>query len=52
MGDKSWAALFDNSKVKRVAGPLACSEVVPEVLADSIAHFKRPLQAKGPQTSE
>lgn len=40
MGDKSWAALFDNSKVKRVAGDFTCSEDIDEVLADSIAHFK------------
>jgi nucleoside-diphosphate-sugar epimerase len=52
MGDKTWAALFDNSKVKRVAGPFTCSEQLPEVLADSIAHFKKRLQAKGPQTSD
>jgi nucleoside-diphosphate-sugar epimerase len=52
MGDKTWAALFDNSKVKRVAGPFACSELLSEVLADSIAHFKKRLLAKGPQTGE
>jgi nucleoside-diphosphate-sugar epimerase len=52
MGDKTWAALFDNSKVKRVAGPFSCSELLFEVLAESIAHFKRRLHAKGPQTGE
>jgi nucleoside-diphosphate-sugar epimerase len=51
MGDKTWAALFDNSKVKRVAGDFTCAEDLKEVLADSIANFKRRLQASGPQTA-
>ena len=50
MGDKTWAALFDNSKVKRVAGDFTCAEDLNVVLADSIANFKVRLQANGPQT--
>jgi len=46
MGDKTWAALFDNAKVKRVAGDFTCSEDVDEVLAESIVHLKRRLAAK------
>jgi nucleoside-diphosphate-sugar epimerase len=45
LGDKTWAALFDNSKVKRVAGDFECSEVLEEVLADSLMHLKKRLQA-------
>lgn len=41
IGDKSQAALFDNSKVKAVAGPFTCSENLDEVLADSIANFRK-----------
>ena len=47
MGDKTWAALFDNSKVKRVAGDFTCAEDLGEVLAESIAHFKARLGADG-----
>jgi nucleoside-diphosphate-sugar epimerase len=52
LGDKTWAALFDNSKVKRVAGDFTCSEDLTEVLAESIANFKKRLAAKGPQVGE
>ena len=41
LGDKSWTALFDNSKVKAVAGPFTCSENLDEVLAESVANFKK-----------
>lgn len=50
-GDKAWTALFDNSKVKRVAGDFTCSEDLAEILAEPIAHFKQRLEADGPQTS-
>jgi nucleoside-diphosphate-sugar epimerase len=40
MGDKTWAALFDNAKVKRVAGDFAAASELKDVLTDSIAHFK------------
>ncbi len=40
VGDKSWCALFDNSKVKRVAGSFRCSEDLDEILAEPIAAFK------------
>ena len=39
-GDKSWSALFDNSKVKRVAGAFSCSEDLDEVLAEPIRFLK------------
>lgn len=43
LGDKTWAALFDNSKVKRVAGDFTCSEDLDTVLAEPIANLKRRL---------
>jgi nucleoside-diphosphate-sugar epimerase len=49
MGDKTWAPLFDNTKVKRVAGDFICAKELSEVVADPIAHFKARLDAKGPQ---
>jgi nucleoside-diphosphate-sugar epimerase len=48
-GDKTWTALFDNSKVKRVAGEFSCSEDLDEVLEESIAHFRARREAKGAQ---
>ncbi len=47
LGDKTWTALFDNSKVKRVAGPFTCSEKLEEILAEPVMHFKARQQAGG-----
>lgn len=43
-GDKSLASLFDNSKVKSVAGDFSCSEDLDEVLAEPIMHLKQRLK--------
>jgi nucleoside-diphosphate-sugar epimerase len=43
-GDKSWSALFDNSKVKKVAGPFTCADDIDVVLAESIRHGKERLK--------
>ena len=40
-GDKSWSALFDNTKIKNVVGPFTCAEDLPTILEESIAHFKK-----------
>ena len=40
VGDKCWSALFDNSKVKRVAGDFTCADDLTTILEESIAHFK------------
>ena len=50
LGDKTWAALFDNSKVKRVAGDFTCEENLAKILEEPIAYFKKRLAANGPQT--
>ncbi len=52
MGDKSWTALFDNSKVKRVAGDFHASQDIDEILADSVMHAKERLKAPAPAESE
>ena len=52
LGDKTWSALFDNTKVKRVAGDFACARNLADVLAEPIAHFKARFQAEGPKSSE
>ncbi|HLH49666.1 MAG TPA: SDR family oxidoreductase [Roseiarcus sp.] len=52
MGDKTWTALFDNSKVKRVAGDFSCEKDLGEVLKEPIASAKARIEASGPKTSK
>lgn len=40
LGDKSWSVLFDNSKVKSVAGDFTCAPDLATILEESIANFK------------
>jgi nucleoside-diphosphate-sugar epimerase len=52
MGDKTWTALFDNSKIKSVAGPFEASQNLDEILADSIRHAKERLKAPATESDE
>jgi nucleoside-diphosphate-sugar epimerase len=47
-GDKAWSAIFDNSKVKSVAGDFTCAQTLDEILAEPIAHLKQRLAANRP----
>src|SRR5690606_12318769 len=40
LGDKTWTALFDNSKVKRVAGDFTCSDDLAEILREPVRHVR------------
>ena len=51
MGDKTWSALFDNSKVKGVVGPFDASENIDEILHNSVTHAKQRLNAAAPAHS-
>jgi len=51
VGDKSWSALFDNSKVKGVAGPFACAEDLDTILEESVMHAKARLTTPAPPPS-
>ncbi|WP_354043686.1 SDR family oxidoreductase [Devosia sp. UYZn731] len=51
-GDKAWTAIFDNSKVKGVAGDFTCAQSLDEILAEPIAHLKRRLAANRPPKGE
>jgi nucleoside-diphosphate-sugar epimerase len=42
-GDKTWTALFDNSKIKGAVGPFICSEDLDEILAEPVAMAKKNL---------
>jgi nucleoside-diphosphate-sugar epimerase len=52
LGDKSWTAIFDNSKVKRVAGDFSCAESLDEILAEPIMHVKQRLAKSRPSKGE
>jgi hypothetical protein len=52
MGDKTWSALFDNSKVKRVAGDFSCEKDLTRVLAEPIAAVQARLSAEGTKAYE
>ena len=52
LGDKTWSALFDNSKVKRVAGPFEASEDLDEILHNSVRHAKERLKTPPPGESD
>ncbi|ULR45492.1 SDR family oxidoreductase [Rhizobium sp. K102] len=52
LGDKAWTAIFDNAKVKRVAGDFTCAESLDEILADSIMHLKQRLAKNRPPKGE
>lgn len=52
LGDKSWTALFDNSKVKSVAGDFTCATDIDTILEESIMHVKKRIAVSGPQTHE
>ena len=48
LGDKSWSVIFDNSKVKSVAGDFTCAGDLDTILADSVMHAKTRLQSPAP----
>lgn len=52
VGDKAWTAIFDNSKVKRVAGDFTCAESLDEILAEPIMHLKQRLAKNRPPKGE
>jgi hypothetical protein len=52
LGDKSWSALFDNAKVKRIAGPFDASQDIDEILRESVMHAKEKLKQPAPPQSD
>ncbi len=44
-GDKSWSAVFDNSKIKKVAGKFEASQNLDEILKQSVKHAEARLKA-------
>jgi nucleoside-diphosphate-sugar epimerase len=52
LGDKTWTVLFDNSKVKRIAGDFTCETDLSKILAEPIRYFKQRLAAKTPYNTD
>ena len=52
LGDKSWTALFDNSKVKKVAGDFKCETDLDNILSEPIKYLKKRLANKEPYNAE
>ena len=52
LGDKSWTALFDNSKVKRIAGDFTCETDLDKILSEPIRFLKQRLAAKAPYNTD
>jgi nucleoside-diphosphate-sugar epimerase len=44
-GDKSWSALFDNTKIKHLVGDFECAEVLETVLEEPLGHLRQRLGA-------
>ncbi|ODT71133.1 MAG: RNA-binding protein [Pelagibacterium sp. SCN 63-23] len=52
LGDKTWSAIFDNSKTKSIVGDFHCSDSLAEILAEPIRHMKRQLADNWPPEGE
>ncbi len=52
MGDKTWPALFDNTKVKQVAGDFDAMKELRDVLVEPIARFEARPKPEGPESDE
>jgi nucleoside-diphosphate-sugar epimerase len=52
LGDKTWTVLFDNSKIKRVAGDFSCETDLAKILSEPIRTFKARLAAKAPVNTD
>ncbi|MBL1421997.1 MAG: SDR family oxidoreductase [Alphaproteobacteria bacterium] len=52
LGDKAWTALFDNSKIKRVAGDFSCEANLEKILSGPLAWTKANSSGSGPSNPE
>ena len=52
LGDKTWSALFDNSKVKQVAGDFQCATDLDTILMEPLAHLRQRLATNAPYSAE
>lgn len=52
LGDKTWTTLFDNSKVKRIAGDFTCETDLDKILSEPVRYLKQRMAAKAPYSTE
>jgi nucleoside-diphosphate-sugar epimerase len=52
LGDKTWTTLFDNSKIKRVAGDFECETDLAKILGEPVRYFKQRQAAKASYSTE
>jgi len=52
LGDKTWSALFDNSRVISVAGDFSCETDIDRVVADPVAAFRARPHAPAPAAED
>ena len=52
LGDKAWPVLFDNSKVRRVAGDFSCADDLATILAEPVARCVARRADGAPPTGE
>ena len=52
LGDKFWSTLFDNAKIKRVAGDFTCETDLEKILSEPIRFFRQRLAANIPMNAE
>lgn len=52
LGDKTYTTLFDNSKIKRVAGDFSCETDLAKILSEPVRYFKKRQAANTPYSTE
>lgn len=52
LGDKTYTTLFDNSKIKRVAGDFTCETDLEKILSEPVRYFKKRAAAKAPYNTD
>ncbi len=52
LGDKTWTVLFDNSKIKRIAGDFTCETDLSKILSEPVRYFKQRQAAKTPYNTD
>jgi nucleoside-diphosphate-sugar epimerase len=52
LGDKSWTVLFDNSKIKRVAGDFTCETDLSKILSEPLRYFRQRQANKVPYNAD
>ena len=52
LGDKTYTTLFDNSKIKRVAGDFTCETDLDKILSEPVRYFRKRAEAGVPYNTD